>query len=54
MGKHNRSVQVAVYGAPCAIPPRNTSSSNSTQETNRQRRAIVFSQTEKTQAYGVH
>jgi hypothetical protein len=26
MGKHNRSVMVAVYGIPCAIPPINSNS----------------------------
>jgi hypothetical protein len=28
MGKHNRSVIVAVYGTPCGIPPRNNNSNN--------------------------
>jgi hypothetical protein len=26
MGKHNRPDMVAVYGTPCAIPPRNCNS----------------------------
>jgi hypothetical protein len=26
MGKHNRSVMVAVYGTPCVIPPGNSNS----------------------------